>query len=73
MLQQEELRKQEENVEHIHRRSAEIKEILHSSEPPLELQVSLPEFTHTCTEMLISCSVYCIMSIPTMYAVFCFR
>lgn len=46
-------------MEHLHRRSVEIKEILQSSETPLELQVSLPEFKHTCTHMLISCTTYC--------------
>lgn len=42
LLYQEELKTEEENVERFHRRSDEIKEILHSSELPLELQVSLP-------------------------------
>lgn len=52
-------------------------EVLHSSETPLELQVNLSEFKHTCTEMLISCSIVltvdtCTSSVPHMYAVFLF-
>ncbi|KAK2864041.1 hypothetical protein Q7C36_003195 [Tachysurus vachellii] len=39
LAMQEELKIQEENVDHFHHRSDEIKESLHSSEPPLELQV----------------------------------
>lgn len=59
MIQQEELKIQEDNVEQFHHRSAEIKDILHNSELPAELQVILPKFKHTCTETLISCSAYC--------------
>ncbi|GAA6103692.1 nesprin-2 [Tachysurus ichikawai] len=39
LAMQEELKIQEKNVDHFHHRSAEIKGILHSSEPPPELQV----------------------------------
>jgi len=36
---QDELKVQEENIEHFHRRSSEIQELLQSHEFPLELQV----------------------------------
>lgn len=42
-LLQEEICKNEDNIEHFHQKSVEIQEMLQSQEAPLELQVSAGE------------------------------
>ncbi|KTG32143.1 hypothetical protein cypCar_00008444 [Cyprinus carpio] len=45
-VMEDELRTQEENIEHFHRRSSEIQELLQSREFPLELQVIYRHISH---------------------------